>query len=197
MLIGLTGGAGSGKSTVAEYLRQRGAIILSGDEAGKRAVDESVRVRRQIREAFGDSVFNADGSLRRRDLGYIVFSRPEQMQKLNAIVHPPLLRILKTEIGKKKRGRKLIVVDAALIFEWGIADWFDYILVVTARRNDRIQRMTASGLTRREAEMRIRAQIPDRDKVALADYVIRNDGTKSGLWKQVERFLAILRKVKK
>ncbi len=193
-VIGLTGGPGAGKSLVARYLGERGAILLSGDDAGRDAVADDPKILKRLVSAFGESILNNDGSLNRRFLGRIVFSDPAAREKLNRIVHPHLLKILKTRIkqGRTRSPKKLIVVDAALIFEWRIANWFDYILVVTARRELRIRRMMSSGLSKKEATDRISSQIPQRTKAALADYVIENNGSRSILRKKVDKFLDLL-----
>jgi dephospho-CoA kinase len=194
IIIGLTGGPGTGKSLAALYLKERDAIILSGDEAGKRAVDEHPLVLRNLIKAFGKEILNPDHALNRRKLGSIAFADVEAHRTLNKIVHPQLLKILKADLKahlKSTKG-KLAVIDAALIFEWGIADWCDYILVVTARRDIRLKRLIAQGLSRRQAEDRIRSQIPDRDKIALADYVIENNGTKAKLRAYIDQFLKLL-----
>jgi dephospho-CoA kinase len=192
LVIGLTGGPGTGKSLAAKFMQEKGAVILSGDEAGKRAV-ETRPVLNQLVRTFGRKILKRDGDLDRRKLGQIVFGDPDELEKLNDIVHPRLLRILKADIRERKRqGAPLIVVDAALIFEWGIANWCNYILVVTARRAIRMERLIKSGLTRKEAIDRINSQIPDRDKVALADYVIENKGTKADLRRKVDEFLKLI-----
>ncbi len=196
LIIGLTGGPGAGKSLVAKCLEERGAIILSGDDAGREVVGGIPIVKRRLVNAFGDSILRDDGSLNRRRLGRMVFADPSAREKLNGIVHPHLLKTLKTWV-KKRRTRfpkKLIVVDAALIFEWGIADWFDYVLVVSARRDLRLKRMMNSGLSRKEAADRISSQIPQRTKVSLADYVIENNHSKPILRKKVDEFLDFLQR---
>lgn len=195
-IIGLTGAPGAGKSLAAEYLKDGGAIILSGDDAGRDAVAGNPKILKRLVSAFGESILNKDGSLNRRLLGRMVFGDPAAREKLNGIIHPHLLKTLKTWI-RQCQGRspkKLIVVDAALIFEWGIADWFDHILVVTASRDLRIERMMGSGLSKKEAADRISSQIPQRTKAALADYVIENNGGKSILRKRVGEFLDPLKR---
>src|SRR4030067_1554692 len=128
VIIGLTGGPGTGKSLAAKFLRNKGAVVLSGDEAGKRAV-ETRSVRDKLVKAFGREILKSDGGLDRRKLGRIVFGDPDELEKLNDIVHPGLLRILKADLEEQKRKRvRLVVIDAALIFEWMIANWCDYIL---------------------------------------------------------------------
>lgn len=198
MIIGLTGGPGTGKSLAADFLKEKGAIIVSGDAAGRKAVERFPSVMKRLTQTFGRSILKPDGRLDRRALGRIVFSSSEARRKLNEIVHPPLLRNLRADLRSQTRShpRKLIVIDAALIFEWGIADWCDYVLVVTARRNLRLKRMMADGLSRRAAVNRIRSQMPDREKAALADYVIENNGSKANLRRQVAVFLKALKKAK-
>ena len=193
MILGLSGGPGTGKSLAAEYLRKQGAVIISGDEAGRRAVEEYPGVLKKLVKTFGNGILSYDGSLNRKQVGRIVFSNNGALEALNATVHPQLLKILKSDIrkfnGHKKR---LIVLDAALIYEWGIANWCDYILVVTAGRELRIKRLTQRGLTRSEAKNRIASQIPDREKRKLADFVIENNGTKKLLEKRIMKFMTDL-----
>jgi dephospho-CoA kinase len=103
------------------------------------------------------------------------------------------LRILKADIlAQKKKGARLIVIDAALIFEWGIANWCDYVLVVTANKGIRLNRLMKSGLSRKLSLGRINSQIPDRDKAALADFVIENNGSKAQLGRRIDEFLSAL-----
>lgn len=196
IIIGLTGGPGTGKSLAASYLKMQGAVILSGDQAGKIAVEEIPSVLRKLVKSFGREILYPDGTLNRRKLGSIAFGNPDSHATLNSIVHPPLLKLLKAALNQlKKSGRyKIIVIDAALIFEWGIANWCDYILAVTARRDIRIKRLMSQGLSRHEATDRIAAQIPDKDKAALADYVIENNDARAALRKKVNEFLKLVQK---
>lgn len=187
MILGLTGGPGTGKSLAARYLGEKGAIILSGDEIGRRAVDDYPAVLKALAKTFGNAILNPDGTLNRKELAKIVFGDHTALGALNAIVHPKLLKILKSDLRKQASQKsQLIVIDAALIYEWGIANWCDYILVATARRDLRIKRLMARGATRGEAKDRIASQIPDREKKALADFVIENNGTKAELRRKIE-----------
>lgn len=191
MIVGLTGGPGAGKSQAAEYLRAKGAVIISGDEAGRQVIRRYPSTAKKLTRVFGSSILADDGILDRRKLGRLVFGDPRAIKKLNAIIHPNLLRILKSEIKKAKSRKKrgLVIVDAALIYEWGIEKWFDTILVITAMREIRIQRLSDSGLTRKEAVARIGSQIPQQRKAAMADYVIQNDSGRSQLKREITRFL--------
>jgi dephospho-CoA kinase len=190
MILGLTGSPGAGKSLAAEYMREKGAVILSGDEAGRQVLARYPEVMRKLARIFGPEIVRADGSLDRRKLGKTVFSNREAMRRFNEIMHPPLLKILKADIVKhsNKAGR-LVVVDAALIFEWGIEGWFDYILVVKSRREKRIDRLRRSGLTVKEARDRIGSQISQREKASRADFVMDNNESKAALKKKVSDFM--------
>jgi dephospho-CoA kinase len=194
IVVGLTGGPGTGKSLAASYLERRGAVIISGDDTGRRAVEEYPAVLRKLVRTFGKKILRTDETLDRHKLGGMIFADPEARRKLDAIVHPRLLRILKRDLKKHRKNSKanLIIIDAALIFEWAIADWCNYILVVTAKKDIRLHRLMAQGLSRRQSEDRIRSQIPDRQKAALADYIIENNGSKTDLRSNIDSFLKSL-----
>ena len=196
-IIGLTGVPGAGKTAAAEYLQERGTLLLSGDRIGREVVEDNPALLRRLVRTLGKSILKEDGIMDRERVGRMVFADPATLAELNAIIHPPLLRALKTKMkaAGKKHPKRLIVVDAALIFEWGIADWFDYILVITARRDLRLKRLVRSGLTLRRASLRIGSQIPQRIKAALADYVIENNGSKADLRKKLDEFLVILKRM--
>jgi dephospho-CoA kinase len=196
ILIGLTGGPGAGKSLAAKYLADKGAAIISGDRIGKEVLDSHPATLRKIAGTFGQKYINPDGSLDRSGLARLVFGNPAALKKLNAIIHPPLLRMLKSRIRQYEKSQTsgMVVVDAALIFEWGIEDWFDQILVITAKRTLRIDRMMRAGLTREEAENRIASQIPQRAKAARADSLIENNGAKIALRNKVYGYFAGLRR---
>jgi len=191
MIIGLTGGPGAGKTLAARFLEEEGAVVISGDEAGKKVLEKYPSTLKKLKMIFGESIMDDRGRLDRRKLGRKVFANPKALRKLNEIIHPYLLKILRAEIRRHKARwpHGLIVVDAALIYEWGIEDWFDRVLVVTGNRNNRIERLIRSGLTRKEAENRIASQISQRKKAAMPDFVIENNGKKSELKKKVLRFL--------
>ncbi|UCE65577.1 MAG: dephospho-CoA kinase [Candidatus Zixiibacteriota bacterium] len=195
ILIGLTGAPGAGKSLAAEYLKRKGAIVISGDDTGREVLETYPESLKSLVKTFGKGILNPDGSLDRKCLGRLVFADSEKLKKLNSIIHPYLLKLLKSKINKyrKSASRKLIVVDAALIFEWGIENWFDYILVVTANRTNRIKRLVNSGLCRREAENRIGSQIPQSKKAAKADFIIENNDGKIALRNKV---YGLLKKIK-
>ncbi|UCC80152.1 MAG: dephospho-CoA kinase [Candidatus Zixiibacteriota bacterium] len=195
VLIGLTGTPGAGKSLAAEYLRRKGAIIISGDDTGREVLETYSTTLKKLIKTFGKEILDPDGSLDRKSLGKIVFADSRKLKKLNSIIHPYLLRLLKSKINKYRKSvsGKVVVVDAALIFEWGIESWFDYILVISANRANRIKRLTDSGLSKKEALDRISSQLPQRQKEAGADFVIENNCHKTALRNRVYSFLKSIR----
>lgn len=198
-IIGLTGAPGAGKTSAAEYLREKGAVVFSGDKTGREVIKKNPVLLNRLVRALDKSILKEDGTMDRERVGRIVFSDPAALSELNDIIHPPLLRALKMKLkeAREKGPQRLVVVDAALIFEWGIADWFDYVLVITARRDLRLKRLVRSGLSLRQASQRIGSQIPQRTKAALADYVIQNNGNMAGLKRKLDEFLEILKRMER
>jgi dephospho-CoA kinase len=190
LTIGLTGGPGVGKSEVAKILTENGAQVISADAIGHDLLDNNLNLRRKLINFFGEDIVDRQNKPDRRKIGAIVFNNGAKLAVLNSIIHPLLLKKLKQEMtAKTKTKRRLIVVDAALIFEWGIANWFDLILVVNAKRDIRLKRICRAGLGIKQARQRVASQIPQRDKIALADYIIENNSSRSALRKKVEQFI--------
>lgn len=190
LTIGLTGGPGVGKSEVAKILAEHGAKVISADAIGHGLLDNNLNLRRKLINLLGSDIIDKRNKPDRRKIGAIVFGDDEKLPAFNNIIHPLLLKDLKREMmADVKKRRRLIVVDAALIFEWGIANWFDLILVINARRDIRLKRMCRSDLSLNQARQRIASQMPQRDKIALADYLIENNSTRFALKKKVEQFI--------
>ncbi len=176
-IIGITGGIGSGKTEVAKVFKKSGAKIISGDEIGKEVVERNRSVLKKLVKIFGEKILNRNKKLNRRKLGEIAFSSIENRDKLNKIVHPYLLSNLKKQIREhKKKGPGIVIVDAALIIEWGLQKELDYLILVESSFQNRIKRLKEySGYSQKEAVNRIKAQIKDRTRRKYAGYVIRND----------------------
>lgn len=176
-IIGITGGIGSGKTEVAKIFKKLGAKIISGDEIGKEVVEKNRSVLKKLVKIFGEGILNRNKKLNRRKLGKIAFSSIENRDKLNTIVHPYLLSNLKKQIKEhRKKGPGVVIVDAALIIEWGLQKELDYLILVESSFQNRIKRLKEySGYSQKEAINRIKAQIKDRTRRKYADYVIRND----------------------
>jgi dephospho-CoA kinase len=180
LLVALTGGIASGKSTVARRLREHGAVIVDADQVARQVVEPGESALARIAEEFGPEVIAVDGSLDRAALGAIVFNDPEGRQRLNAITHPAVLersRALFAAAGDADPNA-IVVYDIPLLVEAGRSDEFDLRVVVHAATETRVQRMIElRGMTREEALHRINSQATDTDRFAIADVVIDADGS--------------------
>jgi dephospho-CoA kinase len=187
LLIGLTGNIGSGKSTVAQLLSERGATIIDADVLARRAVEPGTSAYSAIVERWGRSILAADGSIDRTALRRIVFSEPLELEQLNTIVHPEVerMRIVLVEQARQ-RGDRLVVCDIPLLFERNLTAGYDRIVLVDAPRPVRLERLVRErGLRETEAMEMIVAQMPAELKRARADYVIDNVGTLTQLDQRV------------
>ncbi len=176
-IIGITGGIGSGKTEVAKIFKKLGAKILSGDEIGKEVVEKNQTVFKKLVKVFGKGILNKNKKLNRRELGNIAFSSIKRRNKLNKIVHPYLLSSLKKKIKEyRKKGSGIVVIDAALIIEWGLQKELDYLILVESALKNRVKRLKENlGYSQKEAMNRIKVQIKDKTRRKYADYIIKND----------------------
>jgi dephospho-CoA kinase len=171
--IGLTGGIGSGKTTVAKVFELLGAPVYYADEAAKRIMNEDVELKRAIQKQFGEVAYK-NGELDRAYLSSKVFNDPFQLEILNALVHPATLRDAANWMNRQKTA--YTIKEAALIFESGAAEQLDYIIGVYAPTELRIKRiMERNGMTHEEVAKRMNNQIDERIKMKLCDFVIYND----------------------
>ena len=179
LLVGLTGNIGSGKSTVAQLLSERGATIIDADVLARRAVELGTTAYASIVERWGTSILAADGLIDRAALRRIVFSEPQELEQLNSIVHPEVERMRAALVEQARhRGDRLVVCDIPLLFERRMTDAFDRIVLVDAPRPVRLERLVRErGLRETEAMDMIVAQMPAELKRARADFVIDNVGT--------------------
>ncbi len=190
LLVGLTGGLATGKSTVARLFRDCGATLIDADALARQVVQPGKPAWRDIVRTFGTQVLRPDRTLDREALARIVFGDRTKLRKLNAIVHPRVAREqahLAREILRKEP-RAVVIYDVPLLFEAGADKRVDKIIVVTAPPRTQIARMQKrDGLTRPEALRRLRSQMPLAKKVRLADYVVRGTLTGPPLRRQVRR----------
>jgi dephospho-CoA kinase len=187
--IGLTGGIGSGKSTVSALLAARGAVVIDADRIAREVVEPGTPGLAAVAEAFGPGVLTPDGSLDRPALAAIVFADPAAREKLDGIVHP-LVRSRAAELAAAAPEDAVVVHDVPLLVETGQAGSYDLVLVVQADPDTRIDRLVRRGLTEEDARARIAAQASDEQRRAVADVVLENDGTPDDLAEQVDRFWA-------
>ena len=194
-VIALTGGIGTGKTTVARILQELGLTVISADQVGHQLLRPGTAVYEEVKQAFGPEILDAEGRIDRRLLGQIVFGDPEKRQRLNDLTHPAIIARIKTEAQALKQAGQDVVVEVPLLFEAGLdtkkAMGFDEIWVVAASPAVQLARVQArDGLGTEEARRRIGAQLPLRVKIAHADVVIYNDGTKTELKEEVKQILA-------
>jgi len=186
LVVGLTGSIGTGKSTVAAMLAARGARVVDADRVGHALQEPGTACHRQIVEAFGPAVLEADGRIDRQRLGAQVFADPAARRRLEAIMHPAIWEVC--------RRAPFSVVDAALILEAGQRHRFDVVVVVTAPEEVQIERLVAQrGLTESEVRQRLQSQWSAAAKAAHADVVIDNGGDLAATEAQVERLVELLR----
>jgi dephospho-CoA kinase len=187
LLVGLTGNIASGKSTVAALLSERGATIVDADVLARRAVEVGTAAYASIVERWGTSILAADGLLDRAALRRIVFSEPQELEQLNAMVHPEVERMRAALVEQARlRGDRVVVCDIPLLFERKMTEGFDRIVLVDAPRPVRLERLVRDrGLREAEAMAMIAAQMPAELKRARADFVIDNVGTLTQLDRRV------------
>ncbi len=184
-IIGLTGNIATGKSTVARMLRDLGATVIDADRVAHEVMRAGTPVHRAVVEAFGPQVLRPDGEIDRARLGAMVFSDPQALARLEAIVHPAVLEEVARRIAAAPT--LVVVVEAIKLIESGMAEGFDALWVTTCPFEEQVRRLMADrGLTRQEAELRVRAQPPQEAKIARADIVISTDGSLEETRAQVE-----------
>ena len=179
LLIGLTGNVGSGKSTVARLWREeRGATVIDADLLGAEAVKPGSEALKKLVDRFGDKILQADGSLDRRLMGQIAFSSSEDLEALNSIVHPEIIRQITSAVEQaRNRGKPVVVVDAALVFEFGIDEIMDRMVVVDAPLQIRKQRMLAKNkMDDQTLEKLMSFQLGAEELRRRGHYVIENHG---------------------
>ena len=194
MIVGLTGGIGSGKTTVADFLRELGAYVIDWDELGREVVRPHTKAWEAIVEHFGEGVFLEDLTLDRAKMSDIVFNDEGERAFLNGIVHPEIYYedVRLTEERKKLHPRGLIVKDIPLLYEGSFAWMVEKVIVVYAGDANRLRRLSGKGVSEEETIRRISAQLPLDEKVKLADFVIDNDGSIEETREQVHRVYAQL-----
>ena len=171
--VGLTGGIGSGKSTVAKVFEVLGIPVYYADDAAKRLMNEDEELKEKIKQQFGDEVYT-DGELDRKYLADIVFASPEKLASLNALVHPATLK--DAERWMKEQTSTYCIKEAALIFESGAHEYLDYVIGITAPAPLRMLRtMQRDGVNREEVMSRMDNQMDELIKMKLCDFVINND----------------------
>ena len=178
-VIGLTGGIGSGKSTVSQLLLELGAVILDADKVGHEAYQPGTEVWREVVAAFGREILTPEGDIDRKKLGGIVFSNPESLARLNQIMHPRMYEMMKARIEEyRQQGAKVVVLEAAVLLEANWTPLVDQVWVTVASESTVVRRIKGrTGLPKEQIRARIRSQLSSEERVKHADVVINNDGS--------------------
>lgn len=190
-IIGLTGGIGSGKTTVARFIEEMGYPVYNSDTRAKDLVNESDDLKAAIIQLLGSQAYDEDGLYDRKYVGSVVFSNDELLKQLNAIIHPAVNKDFHDWI--KRQSREIIFKETALLFELKLNLQCDKSLLVTADESIRIKRvMDRDSKTYREVEKVIDNQMPERKKIRLADYVIENNSDMQHLRLSTEKIMTSL-----
>ncbi len=178
-VIGLTGGIGSGKSTVSGFLKELGAVVIDADKVGHEALKPDTELWGEVVAAFGKEILAPDGNIDRRKLGEIVFGNYEALARLNQIVHPRIYALVKAEIEEYRRRGVEVVLEAPVLLEAGrpsLVDEVDEVWVTVASESTVLRRLKEKlGLSEPESLARIRSQLPSEEKIKQADVVIDTD----------------------
>lgn len=189
--IGLTGGIGSGKSTVAQFFKDKGAYLIDFDILAHKVEKPEEPAWKRIVEEYGPDILNEDSTINREKLGDIVFQDKERLEMLNSIVHPAVFEewVRRMEEIKKEKEDAIVISDIPLLIEVGLDKYVDLTVLVYIPPKVQIERiMTRNGFTREEAEYRLHSQMSIDEKLLLADIVINNEGPPEETQKIVETY---------
>lgn len=187
LVVGVTGGIGSGKSTFARLLADRGAYLIDADAISREEMQPGQSGWKAAVDQFGDEILSAASlDIDRKRLAAIVFSDKEKLAALNAIMHPRIFRHIADELDALRPTDTIVVLDAPLLVETGLVDIADVVVVITAPRPMRIGRLSDRGLSLVDATARIAAQAPEEELVTRADFVVTNDRDLALLEKRVD-----------
>jgi len=176
-VIGLTGGIGSGKSTVSQLLAELGAVILNADEIGHEAFKPDTELWRRVVAVFGRQILAPDGNIDRKKLGNIVFGNPESLSRLNKIMHPRMYDMVKAQLEEyRQQGVSVVVLETPLLLEAGWTSLVDEVWVTTASESTVLKRLEERpGLSQAESLTRLRSQLPSEERARHADVIINTD----------------------
>ncbi|BEO90496.1 dephospho-CoA kinase [Fusobacterium animalis] len=190
MIIGLTGGIASGKSTVSKYLAEKGFKVYDADKIAKN-ISEEKYVQEEIIATFGDKILDRNGNVDRKKLKEIVFENKDKLKKLNGIIHPKVIDFYKKL--KEKNTNEMIIFDVPLLFESGLDKFCDKILVVISDYEIQLNRIIERDKIDRElAEKIVKAQLSNEERIKKADVVIENNSNLEDLFEKVERFCEMI-----
>ena len=186
MKVGLTGGIGAGKSTVADLFSQKGAVVIRSDELARQVIEPQTPGFQQVIDRFGKDFINSEGYIDRAKLAQIVFQDDAALKDLENIVHP-LVRSKTNQIIDQHTSETIIVNEIPLLLEKKMESLFDFLVIVISSEKNRLERLSQRGLTTEQATARMAKQVSDDERKAAADFLIVNDGNLDQLEADVEK----------
>ncbi len=195
LVIGITGGIGSGKTTLASIIEEEGFKVFYTDNLAKEVIEKDVSVQNKLIREFGNEVFKADGQLNTFFLSNLVFNSEsnENLEKLNNIIHPPVIqKMIEITNSCEQAGEKMIFFESALIFESGLEEGFDYVITVLSNIEKIMERLEKK-MNRNDILKRLKKQFPSEEKAKNSDFVIENNGSIEDLKKSTRFILNIIK----
>lgn len=183
LVIGLGGNLGAGKTTLAKIFQKWGAKIIEADKIGWSLLKPTSPVYRKIIKTFGESILTRNRLVDRKRLANLVFAHPKRLSNLNRIIHPYLIAKIRAMIRKSKG---IVILDAALLFNWGLQKELDASILVCAPKKIKLKRVRKLGMSKKEAERRLSCQLNERAMAKKADFVIKNNSTKQALLRKAK-----------
>jgi len=193
--VAITGGIGSGKSSITDYLEKKGYSVLRADLIAKELMAQDEQIKKKLIKEFGEESYSED-KLNTKYLAANVFTNEENVQKINSIVHPPVMQ--KIELLSKEifKNQNIVFIETALVYEANLEDFFDYVILVLADEKTRIERIIArENVNEEQVRARMQFQIPDDEKKDDADFVLDNNTTLQELENRVEFLLILIRQL--
>ncbi len=192
LLIGLTGGIGSGKSLAAEYFKKLGYPVIHADDIAKQLYRTNRNLKSKLVKEFGSDILDEKGNIAGANARRIILSDTKSIKRVNSLVHPFVVKEIERQVRRLKN--RIIIKEAAIMFESGYSDTVNYAVLIYANKLLRISRVAGRDKLPKTYVSRLMSlQMPEREKLKLADFVIKNNGSKKELWNSIRSFNEILR----
>ena len=196
--IAVTGGIGSGKSLFADFFIQKGFTVLKADDISKSILEKDESVKELIEKYFGKESYHNDGTPNKKYIAQKIFNSDENLSIINSILHPPTIDRVNKLMNKELQKKDMVFCEAALIYEADMAQYFDYVVLVTADKSIRIKRiMERDNTSESEVSARMEKQLSEEKKKELADFVIENNSSQDELIKKCNFFLILFNSLTK
>jgi dephospho-CoA kinase len=186
MKVGLTGGIGAGKSTVADLFSKRGAVVIRSDELARQVIEPQTPGFKQVTSRFGNEIVNDEGNIDRAKLAQVVFNDDVALKDLENIVHP-LVRERTNQLMSEQTSETIIVNEIPLLLEKKMESLFEFLVIVISNEKNRLERLSQKGVLEEQAKARMAKQVNDQDRKAAADFLIVNDGNLDQLEADVQK----------